>query len=167
LKATQRTATSWNAPSTMHCSPRSFPTGVTCATSRRLKENGLFQVRHLLLPEQLPPIIAELPSIGLLSFGWWAGRQPLYCVLGDRSVGEGPDIGGAPADRLSRLRQVLIQLDPSRPARFPLKLRIPAWCKGAAMSINAHNVEQPVTLGSSSLSTGSGNRATAWNSTCR
>ncbi len=32
--------------------------------------------------------------------------------------------------------RVAIQVDPTRPTRFPLRLRIPRWCKEAAVSVN-------------------------------
>jgi hypothetical protein len=37
--------------------------------------------------------------------------------------------------------RVLIRIDPSAPAAFPLKLRIPSWCKSATMSVNGKPVE--------------------------
>jgi hypothetical protein len=32
--------------------------------------------------------------------------------------------------------RVRVRVDPSKPATFPLRLRIPSWCKGAAISVN-------------------------------
>lgn len=43
--------------------------------------------------------------------------------------------------------KVVLSLDPSRPARFPLQLRIPAWCRDAVVSVNGRKVEQPVAAG--------------------
>jgi len=42
---------------------------------------------------------------------------------------------------------VLIRLDPSEPASFPLKLRIPSWCKSAAVIVNGKPFEGTCTPG--------------------
>lgn len=39
--------------------------------------------------------------------------------------------------------EVLLQLDPSRPAVFPLYLRLPRWCAKASVRVNDRSVEQP------------------------
>jgi uncharacterized protein len=43
--------------------------------------------------------------------------------------------------------RVVIQLDPSRPAKFPLQLRIPRWCKEATVAINGKPWKGPVASG--------------------
>lgn len=43
--------------------------------------------------------------------------------------------------------KVVIRMDPSKPARFPLLLRIPHWCDKAAVSINGKQWEQPIVAG--------------------
>lgn len=43
--------------------------------------------------------------------------------------------------------QVAIHVDPSRPASFPLKLRIPSWCKTAHVSVNDQPAETACTPG--------------------
>jgi DUF1680 family protein len=40
--------------------------------------------------------------------------------------------------------KVVLRLDPSRPAKFPLKLRIPAWCESASVSVNGKNLNNAV-----------------------
>jgi DUF1680 family protein len=42
---------------------------------------------------------------------------------------------------------VAIRLDPSEPATFPLRLRIPSWCNEAAVSVNGKRWKQPFTPG--------------------
>jgi DUF1680 family protein len=44
--------------------------------------------------------------------------------------------------------QVLIRVDPSQPASFPLKLRIPSWCNSARISVNGKEVDMASTPGS-------------------
>jgi hypothetical protein len=46
-----------------------------------------------------------------------------------------------------RSGRVVIHLDPSQPARFPLSLRIPRWCQGASAQVNGQPVSQPVEPG--------------------
>jgi uncharacterized protein len=43
--------------------------------------------------------------------------------------------------------RVAITVEPSRPAEFPLRLRIPRWCQSAAISINGESVAGQVKLG--------------------
>lgn len=44
--------------------------------------------------------------------------------------------------------KVVIHLDPSRPAEFPLRLRIPRWCKNAQVAVNGQMLEQKIQSGS-------------------
>jgi len=39
--------------------------------------------------------------------------------------------------------RVVVRVDPSKAATFPLRLRIPAWCKAAKVSVNGQAAEQP------------------------
>ena len=43
--------------------------------------------------------------------------------------------------------QVALYVDPSRPARFPLWLRLPAWCSKPNVKVNGQPSEQPATPG--------------------
>ncbi|MBN1910397.1 MAG: glycoside hydrolase family 127 protein [Pirellulales bacterium] len=43
--------------------------------------------------------------------------------------------------------KVTIRLDPSRPSEFPLRLRIPAWCKKASVAVNGKPLDRPVQRG--------------------
>jgi len=42
---------------------------------------------------------------------------------------------------------VRIHLDPSQPVRFPLRLRIPAWCAKATVAVNGRELQQPIDSG--------------------
>ena len=42
---------------------------------------------------------------------------------------------------------IVLKLDPSQPATFPLRLRIPAWAAKAQASINGKAIDQPATAG--------------------
>ena len=44
--------------------------------------------------------------------------------------------------------KVLIHLEPSRPAEFPLYLRIPRWCENAQVAVNGKALEQSIPGGS-------------------
>jgi hypothetical protein len=43
--------------------------------------------------------------------------------------------------------KVLLRIDPSQPARFPLRLRIPRWCGSAAVTVNDRPVDRAMTAG--------------------
>ena len=43
--------------------------------------------------------------------------------------------------------RVVLRLDPSRPARFPLRLRIPRWCDKAAVTVNGQPWKKPLSPG--------------------
>ena len=43
--------------------------------------------------------------------------------------------------------KVMIYLDPSKPVRFPLQLRIPRWCDKAVVSVNGKQWEKPIVSG--------------------
>ncbi len=43
--------------------------------------------------------------------------------------------------------RVVLRVDPSRSAAFPLKLRIPRWCESAAISVNGKPAAEPVVSG--------------------
>ena len=42
---------------------------------------------------------------------------------------------------------VVIHLDPSRPTKFPLQLRIPRWCQKATVAVNGQPWQEPIAPG--------------------
>ena len=43
--------------------------------------------------------------------------------------------------------RVVVHLDPSQPAEFPLRLRIPRWCQKAAVAVNGQAWDKPIASG--------------------
>jgi uncharacterized protein len=43
--------------------------------------------------------------------------------------------------------RVVIRVDPSRPVKFPLQLRIPRWCKSVAVAVNGQPWQAPIAVG--------------------
>ena len=127
--------------------------------------------RHLLLPLQLPPHHRRAAHDGLLPRGRRSGGEPLH-----RLHDEGRPGRRAVADRAQETDypssgHVVIHVDPSRPAIFPIRLRIPRWCGKPAMRVNPRSGEAlPGTRPGQRLVGGrarSGGRATRSCSTCR
>jgi len=96
-------------------------------------------------PNNFRRIVAELPS--MIYYRSHGGGLTINLYTSSSAV------AALEADLELALRQqtdypssgkVVIHLDPSQPARFPLKLRIPAWCKGATLSAGGQKVERPV-----------------------
>lgn len=95
-------------------------------------------------PNNYRRIIAELP--GMIYYRWGGGAMVNLYTASRGTV--------ALADGLSvKLRQetgypssgkVTIHVSPSRPARFPLRLRIPRWCGGATVTVNRRAVDKVV-----------------------
>lgn len=99
-------------------------------------------------PGNLRRIVAELPEMIYYRSADGGALINLYTA----STADVPVAG----DLTVRLRQetdypnsgkVVIKVDPSRPAEFPLKLRIPRWCESAAVSVNGQPAGDPVRPG--------------------
>ena len=98
-------------------------------------------------PNNYRRIIAELPGMV-----YYRSRAGVAVNLYTASSGEIDLPGGVKVS----LRQetdyptsgnVTVQVDPSRPAEFPLSLRVPRWCSGAEVAVNGKRVEGPVGTG--------------------
>ncbi len=92
-------------------------------------------------------IVAELPEFvfyrndGGLAVNLYT-PSTAEVKLGDVSVTIKQETGYPSSGR------VVLQLDPSQPAEFPLQLRIPRWCSQAKVAVNGKPVEAPVQQGS-------------------
>ena len=63
------------------------------------------------------------------------------------SIGDGLSIAIQQETNYPSSGDVTIRVEPSRPASFPLKLRIPRWCHTATVSVNSMPVEMACTPG--------------------
>ena len=92
-------------------------------------------------------IVAELPAMVFyrtqdgVAVNLYTPAQARLSVVGDvpltiRQETDYPSSG-----------RVRLQLDPARPVKFPLQLRIPAWARGASVSVNGQPVPDPVQAG--------------------
>ena len=86
-------------------------------------------------------IIAELP--GMIYYRWNNGLAiNLYTASSvNLTLQEGLSLDVSQTTDYPNSGNVVIDLKPSKPARFPLHLRIPRWCKEAKITINEKAVE--------------------------
>lgn len=91
-------------------------------------------------------IVAELPT-----FVYYADAAGVTVNLYTASEAKLTVGGTAVAIRQETeypsLKQVTIRVDPAQPVAFPLRLRMPAWAKDAAASVNGKAVEGPIKPG--------------------
>ena len=66
-----------------------------------------------------------------------------YAAIGAGSSG----IGGGFVQVTPDVVLKVFRIDPSQPARFPLRLRIPRWCGSAAVTVNDRPVDRAMTAG--------------------
>ena len=93
-------------------------------------------------------IVAELPA-----FVYYRSASGLAVNLYTPSQvkidgGDGPTLAVRQETDYPRSGRVVVHVGPSRPAAFPLKLRIPRWCEKATVSVNGRPVDTPVVPGS-------------------
>jgi DUF1680 family protein len=86
-------------------------------------------------------IIAELP--GMIYYRWNGGLAiNLYTASSaELNLREGLSLEVRQETDYPNSGDVVIHLEPSRPARFPLHLRIPRWCETAKITINEEHSE--------------------------
>ncbi len=88
-------------------------------------------------------IVAELP--GMIYYRTAKGMAINLYTASETTVeiDGGVAVGVRQETGYPSFGHVVIHLDPSRPAMFPLQLRIPAWCKEAKITVNGRAVEGP------------------------
>ena len=99
-------------------------------------------------PNNFRRLIADLPT-----FVYYRAGKGLAVNLYTSSsmkldLGDGVSLAVGQETDYPNSGNVTIQLDPSRPAEFPLLLRIPRWCSGATVRVNGKGVEKAVPSGS-------------------
>jgi len=86
-------------------------------------------------------IIAELP--GMIYYRWNGGLAiNLYTASSaELNLREGLSLDVRQATDYPNSGDVVIDLKPSKPARFPVHLRVPRWCKTATITVNNKTAE--------------------------
>jgi len=95
-------------------------------------------------PNNFRRIIGELP--GMIYYRCGDGLTVNLYTKSRAAVklGCGVSLKARQATDYPNSGRVAVYLDPDRPAKFPLRLRIPRWCKGAAVSVNGKIAERAV-----------------------
>ena len=89
---------------------------------------------------ELPCMIYYQPSEGLVINLYTSSRAEI-ALSGGNSLSVRQDT------EYPRSGEVVVHVNPSRPARFPLWLRIPRWCKGPTVEVNHLPVDEAVKSG--------------------
>ena len=63
------------------------------------------------------------------------------------SLGDGVSLHVRQETEYPNSGRVVLHLDPSKPAKFPLQLRIPRWCTKAVAAVNGQPLQQTITPG--------------------
>lgn len=98
-------------------------------------------------PGNFRRIIAELPTMAYYRTG--AGLAVNLYTPSETTI----DLNGGISLKVRQETDypssghVTLHLDPSQPAKFPLKLRIPRWCPNASLSINGQPWKEPIASG--------------------
>jgi len=98
-------------------------------------------------PNNFRRIIAELPEMVFYRTG--EGLAVNLYTPSTATVDLGGEISLTVRQETEypRSSSVVIHLDPSQPARFVVRLRIPRWCEGARVEVNSQPVATPVVKG--------------------
>jgi hypothetical protein len=98
-------------------------------------------------PSSYRRIISELPGMiyyrskGGLAINLYAASQAKV------DLGEGVSLTVRQESDYPSSGRVAVLLDPSRPAKFPLRLRIPAWAANARVAVNGQPIGQTIAPG--------------------
>ena len=99
-------------------------------------------------PNNFRRIVAELPQMVYYRSADGGLTVNLYAQSSaDVDLGKGLSVKVRQETDYPNSGSVAIRLDPSRPAEFPLRLRIPAWCEKASVSVNGKKLDRPVESG--------------------
>jgi len=98
-------------------------------------------------PNNFRRVMAELP---MMVYYRQAGGLAVNLYTASKAeidLGDGLSLAVRQETDYPNSGDVLLTLDPSRPAAFPVSLRIPAWCKEATVSVNDQPIDLPVVPG--------------------
>jgi hypothetical protein len=98
-------------------------------------------------PSSYRRIISELP--GMIYYRWKGGLAiNLYAASQAKvDLGEGVSLTVRQESDYPSSGRVVVHLDPSPAARFPLRLRIPAWAANARVAVNGQPLGQAIAPG--------------------
>jgi uncharacterized protein len=98
-------------------------------------------------PNNFRRIVAELPT--MVYYRSEAGLAVNLYTPSETTVELGSDVSLKVRQETAfpTSGRVMIRVDPSKTSTFPLKLRIPLWCKGATAAINGRPWEKPARSG--------------------
>ncbi|MBN1910200.1 MAG: glycoside hydrolase family 127 protein [Pirellulales bacterium] len=98
-------------------------------------------------PNNFRRIVAELPSMVYYRAGGGLAVNLFTASSATVPIDKGVRVKVQQETDYPTSGNVLLRLDPSIPARFPLRLQIPAWCKNATVRVNGEKAPGPVTAG--------------------
>ena len=128
-------------------SPPSRPTAGRFATSRPWRVIAPIIPATPIVPVQLSPHRGRTADHGILPFELRPGGQSLYAVGSDHGLGSDLSLQVRQETEYPNSGRVVLHLDPSKPATFPLQLRIPHWCTKAVAAVNGRPLQQSIAPG--------------------
>ncbi|MCX7428486.1 MAG: glycoside hydrolase family 127 protein [Planctomycetia bacterium] len=98
-------------------------------------------------PNNFRRIMAELPMMIYYRMGTGLAVNLYTASTAKMDLGDGLSLAVRQETDYPRGGDVLVHLDPSRPAAFPLGLRIPRWCAEASVTVNDQPIDKAVEPG--------------------
>ena len=98
-------------------------------------------------PNNFRRIMAELPMMIYYRMGKGLVVNLYTASTAKMDLGDGLSLTVRQETDYPRSGDVLLHLDPSRPAAFPLHLRIPRWCAKASVAVNDQPIDKAVEPG--------------------
>jgi uncharacterized protein len=99
-------------------------------------------------PNNFRRIVSELPTFVYYRAGKGLAVNLYTASSAKLDLGDGMSLAVRQETDYPNSGNVTIHLDPSKPGRFPLLLRIPRWCCGATVSVNDASAQKPAAGGS-------------------